>query len=204
MCEFRTTDRRRAFTVLELIVVIAIIGMLIALLLPAIQAAREAARRTTCGNNLKQIGLALHMYHGAHGTFPAGAVGPVPNPVVSLPQFDGLKEHGLGPRLLWYLEQRPLFNQYNWDVSWFDPPNQTVVNAQLEVFMCPSAPANRIRDGKLDTMTPPPSETFNGTAACGDYAGSSVVDPGLVRAGLIEPPSGPQDEISRYEGVFQI
>ena len=66
---------RRAFTLVELLVVIAIIGLLIGLLLPAVQAAREAARRTSCKNNLKQIGLALHQHHDVHKRLPAGWTG---------------------------------------------------------------------------------------------------------------------------------
>src|SRR5207247_1807995 len=69
---------------------------------------------------------------------------------------------------------------------------------------CPSAQANRIQDGSLPTVAPPPDPTFNGTAACGDYAGMGSVDAGLVLAGVIDPPGGPRDERGHYEGVFQI
>jgi prepilin-type N-terminal cleavage/methylation domain-containing protein/prepilin-type processing-associated H-X9-DG protein len=191
---------RRGFTLIELLVVIFIIAILIGLLLPAVLAAREAANRMACANNLKNLGLALYNYHSVHESFPLGAMGPVGG----LPHFDALKQHGLGTYLLRYLEQTPLADQYRWDVSWFDPPNQTVVNSQLNVWQCPSAWANRIQKGSLETITPPPVLRFIGTAACGDYAGMNVVDAGLVRANLIDSPAGPRDERGHYEGVFPI
>src|SRR5262245_59038734 len=117
------TSQRRGLTLVELLVVIAIIGVLTALLLPAVQAAREAARQMACANNLKNLGLAAQNYHGNLSTFPPGAVGPV----AALPQFAGLKQHALGAYLLPYLEQQVLASQYRWDASWFDPPNQRVV-----------------------------------------------------------------------------
>ena len=188
-------------TLIELLVVIAIIAVLIGLLLPAVQKVREAANRMQCSNNLKQLGLAAHSYHDAHKNFPPGAVGPL-GP--AFPQYLSLKHHGLGTYLLPYLEQSALARQYLWDYSWFDGPNQPVVNAQLTIWQCPSARANRVFDGSLPTVAPPPDAPFIGTAACGDYAGMGSLDPGLVLAGVIDPPGGPRDERGHYESVFQI
>jgi type II secretory pathway pseudopilin PulG len=185
----------------ELLIVIAIIGILIALLMPAVQAAREAARRIACASNLKNLGLALHNYHDDQRTFPPGAVGPL---TPAFPQYLGLKHHGLGTYLLPYLEQQPLAGLYRRDVSWFDPPNQPVVKTPLSIWQCPSAPANRFEEGMLPTVTPPPVVLYSGTAACGDYAGMGIVDSGLALSGLIDPPAGPRDERGHYEGAFPV
>src|SRR5262249_55252203 len=88
--------------------------------------------------------------------------------------------------------------------SWFDPPNQPYVNTQLKIWQCPSAQADRRQDGSLITVTPPPASLFNGTAACGDYAGMHRVDAELARRGLIDLPSGPLDQSGHYCGVFAI
>jgi prepilin-type processing-associated H-X9-DG protein len=120
------------------------------------------------------------------------------------PQYAALKHHGLGTFLLPYLEQQALADQYAWDVSWFDPPNQPVVNTHLEIWQCPSAQASRIMNGSDPTETPPPFVPFTGTAACGDYAGMGTVDPGLPKNGVIDPPQGPQDVRGHYEGAFPI
>ncbi len=187
-------------TLVELLVVIAIISLLIALMLPAVQAAREAARRGSCLNNLKQLGVALHNYHDSHGEFPPGAVGPVgPDP-----RYIALKHHALGSYLLPYVEQHGLAEQYRWDVSFFDPPNQPVVNTQLKVWQCPSAEANRIHDGSLVTVAPPLNVGHPGTAACGDYAGMLSVDAELARRGLIDSVSGPRTESGNLAGVFTL
>src|SRR5262245_29481914 len=96
--------RRPAFTLIELLVVIAVISVLIALLLPAVQMAREAARRTQCRNNLKQFGLAMHNYHSSHMTLPFGRV----------ECWDGLEgAHNAFGQLLPYLDQQPVFNAIN-------------------------------------------------------------------------------------------
>jgi len=194
------SGRRRGFTLIELLVVIAIIAVLIGLLLPAVQKVREAAARLACTSNLKNLGLALHNYHGDHDRFPPGAVGPV----VADPRFLGLKHHALGSYLLPYLEQQGLFVRYRWDVAWFDPPNQPLVRTQLKIWQCPSAQANRIQDGSLVTVTPPQGILFNGSAACGDYAGMGRVDAELARRGLIDPPGGPRDESGHYQGFFPV
>jgi prepilin-type N-terminal cleavage/methylation domain-containing protein/prepilin-type processing-associated H-X9-DG protein len=201
MSNFITASRRRGFTLIELLVVIAIIAILIGLLLPAVQKVREAANRLACTNNLKQLGLAAHNYHDTYSTFPPGAVGPL---TPAFPQYLQLKHHGLATYLLPHVEQQPLADRYRWDVSWFDPPNQPVVNTQLRVWQCPSARANRIMDGSQDTVKPPPGNLFSGTAACGDYAGMGFVHVDLVRSGRIDPPSGPRDEQDNSEGVFAI
>jgi len=137
-------ETRRGFTLIELLVVIAIIAVLIALLLPAVQSAREAARRTQCVNNMKQMGLALHNYHSATGSFPLGVTAGIwlasntvvaPNPI----DWNGWSSHSL---LLPYLEQGPLYNALNYD---FDPTtgasylfNTTVLYARVAGFLCPS------------------------------------------------------------------
>ena len=103
MTQFRR--RHRGFTLIEILVVIAIIAILIALLLPAIQAAREAVKRVQCGNNLKQIGLALHNYHDRYKTFPAG--------LTSVNQWPGNDPQSISwaVLILPFLEEQALFDQ---------------------------------------------------------------------------------------------
>jgi prepilin-type N-terminal cleavage/methylation domain-containing protein/prepilin-type processing-associated H-X9-DG protein len=192
--------RRTGFTLIELLVVIFIIAVLVALLLPAVQAAREASHRIGCVNNLKQLGLACLSYHNDWESFPPGAVGPI----FDLPQYAQLKSHGLGTYLLPFLEQQTLYNLYDWNASWNDPQNQTAVNTQLNVWQCPSAERNRVEDGSHPTVSPPPQPPYPGTAACGDYAGMYSVHAGLVTARVIDAPRGSQDELGNYEGIFTI
>ena len=111
MRRLRRSRGERAFTLIELLVVIAIIAVLIALLLPAVQAAREAARRVQCANNLKQIGLALHGYHDVWQTFPPAYLA---RPVTGLELGAGW---AWGTLILPYSEQRPVYDAANFDLG---------------------------------------------------------------------------------------
>jgi prepilin-type processing-associated H-X9-DG protein/prepilin-type N-terminal cleavage/methylation domain-containing protein len=133
MCIKFAHCRLRAFTLIEVLVVISIIGVLIALLLPAVQAAREAARRVQCVNNLKQIGLALHNYESAHQTLPPGYVS----------AFDATGTD-LGPGWGWasmllpQLEQATIFSSVNFSLNIEVPGNQTARLTIVSGFLCPS------------------------------------------------------------------
>lgn len=151
---------RSGFTLVELLVVIAIIGVLVGLLLPAVQSAREAARRMQCSNNLKQIGLAMHNYADSFKGLP-----PLRNwgsPV----WYEGTV-HGWGVKVLPYLEQNNLYEQYQMSVPFFDPVNQPVVSQRLAVYECPSTPTDHMIDG----LPVPPSYDRDPSlkGAVGDY-----------------------------------
>ncbi|MHC5542439.1 DUF1559 family PulG-like putative transporter [Singulisphaera rosea] len=122
---------RRGFTLIELLVVIAIIAVLIALLLPAVQSAREAARRIQCTNNLKQLGLSMHNYHDVHGRFAPGSI-----------QVTSTKGYSYRQpfitSLLPYLEQSNLSNSFNYSLSFQETANSTTRAARVNAFDCPS------------------------------------------------------------------
>jgi prepilin-type N-terminal cleavage/methylation domain-containing protein len=139
-CESRQITGR-GFTLIELLVVIAIIAILVALLLPAVQQAREAARRAHCRNNLKQMGIALHDYHEIHKTLPPGVV------TDSNDLRDGW--HSGLTLLLPHLEEQTIHNQFDFNLSWREPINIAAANAHVNTFRCPSSGGEVLQNGGI-------------------------------------------------------
>jgi prepilin-type processing-associated H-X9-DG protein/prepilin-type N-terminal cleavage/methylation domain-containing protein len=176
-------------TLLELLVVLAIIGVLLGLLLPAVQKVRAAAARLSCANNLRQAGLALDHFESERGRFPPGAVfGPFREAGITTDTL-----HGCWPFLLPYLEQEALFNQYRWDVDFFDLTNQPAVATPLKILQCPAAMADRF----VEMEHSDGAFVDGGRGACIDYGPVQGVDPGLALLGLIDP-------VGNYEGALPL
>ncbi len=133
----RRDTHRRGVTLVELLAVIAIIAALVALLLPAVQAAREAARRTACQNNLRQLGLALAEYEQPRGELPIGCVDCKFTPPADGEPFVPARFTAWTTFVLPHLEQPQLFAQYDFDRPAYQEPNRTVAAAVLDVLLCP-------------------------------------------------------------------
>ena len=172
-------DRRvSGFTLIELLVVIAIIAVLISLLLPAVQSAREAARRAQCVNNLKQIGLAVHNYESANKCFPLAGQGSLYTGV-AIPDTMYIDGTGAHARALAYLEQNQVFNSINFslDYNHISGANYTAYSTVINAFVCPSA--TRQPDGGRDATNDPngaPFELAGPGYGVNDYGFTTYVD----------------------------
>jgi prepilin-type N-terminal cleavage/methylation domain-containing protein/prepilin-type processing-associated H-X9-DG protein len=144
----RARTRAAGFTLIELLVVIAIIAVLIALLLPAVQAAREAARRAQCVNNLKQIGLALHNYESANGTFPMTTI-LTPAPTGAAGSYMFTSSWSVFARITPFYEQGSFFNTINFNFDYSKSANTTASYTPLNLLFCPSDPGSHIDDATM-------------------------------------------------------
>ncbi len=134
--DMRRNNSPNAFTLVELLVVIAIIGILVALLLPAIQAAREAARRAQCTNNLKQIGIGLQNYHSARSMLPHGSIWAIPRHSLPPNTFQGTWAAAILP----YLEQQAIYDMFDFRQQMNLPVNAEAVKQFIPGYVCPTDP----------------------------------------------------------------
>jgi prepilin-type N-terminal cleavage/methylation domain-containing protein len=188
----RPSRQRSGFTLIELLVVIAIIAILISLLLPAVQQAREAARRTQCKNNLKQLGLAVHNFENSY-TYVPTSLRPPSNLAAGL---EAARVSVLTD-LLPYLEQANIYNQYDKKINWNSGTNLPLVKQKLASFECPSDPDA----GVLDTAPPGSTPAFvPGIASTTDYSPIYGIAPGVFTQilGLPAAPEAYADPADQY------
>lgn len=201
------TPGRSAFTLVELLVVIAIIGVLVALLLPAVQAAREAARRTQCINNCKQVGLAVQQYHGAHGSFPIG-YGLLPeNGYGTGVAESGQPQYAEWPwsaRILPYIEQTAVASLIDWkwnpgNAANFPVQIRTVISAKVPSLHCPSDVTAGTNFAESGTCAGQVAEGYGRISYAGNFGHGEGVNPANSQ---LEASRDARPGARRIDGVF--
>jgi prepilin-type N-terminal cleavage/methylation domain-containing protein len=187
--------KHSGFTLVELLVVIAIIGILVGLLLPAVQAAREAARRMQCSNNLKQIGLAVHNFESARRQLPTSL-----RPPSNVSNSGEQSRVSVLTDLLPYMELSNIYDQYNKGINWNQGTNIPLSQTRVATFICPSNPDG----GVLDTAPPGSVSSYiPGIAAVTDYSPIFGIAPGVFTQvlGLPSAPDTYRDPAEVFAGV---
>ena len=196
----RSAIWRRGFTLVELLVVIAIIGVLVALLLPAVQSAREAARRMQCSNNLKQIGIAMHNFHDTFGVLPPGATTNGTSPAARKFNIPGGVQHGWGIFIYPFIEQKNLYDLYRFDRDWTAPENRVPREQYVNTFICPSSPIPKRK-------TPASGTTVDAAASdygvCNGVEATNLNGLGLIDSGTFASPQGVMrvNELQRFADI---
>ncbi|MEC9091502.1 MAG: DUF1559 domain-containing protein [Planctomycetota bacterium] len=183
----------KGFTLIELLVVIAITGILISLLLPAVQAAREAARRTACKNNLRQLIIGMHNFESTLDRFPPGYAyipgNQFPNhPVYPLPGFETANHygHGWGTYILPFIEQDNLYSEIDLELPGFDPSNRIAREQHLSVFLCPTDSWSYENYVTRDDSTTP-VERYAAASYCANWGPAS---------GVLDTPTDESDDLN--------